>query len=871
MLIMALAWLLTVNGRYLQHHPQIGWLTTGVAFGAVTIACMTLPLTPVTGLPLDARSVVLFAAGMSVGLASGGVALMVTLVYLIFDGTFSAVVVLSMLLPFAVGIAVHYNKGVSYIPLKRWYLLPIILLAHLLNLAVIYLAVDTELQSALISFLPSFLILRVLLTYLLLFILNDIQLRQKEQQVLQDRKAKLIAITSALPDTMNIIDKNGYYIDLISNHNELTPNAVARSVGKHLRDIYLPEQAEHLLDFITKTIEQKKVTQSTYELDTPQGRRIFESVAQVIESREYELPAVVILSRDITERIKNETDLRIAAVAFDSFQGLLVTDKSNNILRANEAFTKVTGYSEVEVLGKTPSIFSSGRHDIKFYQKMWYAINTQGHWQGEIYDKRKSGQIYPQWLSISAVTDNNGQISHYVAAINDISEYREREKKIHELAYYDSLTGLDNRSSLLNSINNAKSALVENELHSALIFIDIDNFKNINDMWGHAVGDEFLLNIAQQLSEVISNKDALARIGSDQFVLLMSKRSNDKQVYREQLEDFSKMLLTMLKQPYTHGSQSLHSSASLGLTVIDDANHSAEHLLHQAELAMYSAKDTGRGGYCFYDPQMQDAISERLLLEEDIIRGINNKEFGVYFQAQFNSQNHLVGAEALVRWDHPQRGILTPAAFIDVAQAAGVMNRIDKLVLLRACEQMVCWEKDVILKEITVSVNISSAQLYQTDFVADVLEVLKSTGANPNLLKIELTESMLVTDMQQAIVRMSSLKEYGIRFAIDDFGTGYSSLHYLQMLPLDQLKIDQSFVQRLPEDTNSLAIIRAVLAMATSLELEVIAEGVETEAQRDMLLANGCHLYQGYLFAKPVPALALNNASSEANSLALRQ
>ena len=422
------------------------------------------------------------------------------------------------------------------------------------------------------------------------------------------------------------------------------------------------------------------------------------------------------------------------------------------------------------------------------------------------------------------------------------------------MAYYDSLTGLPNRRLLLTSIRKTQRESASNHKLGAVIFIDLDQFKNINDLWGHAVGDKLLLHVGRQLSKVLTEQDSLARLGSDQFVLVLSAQADNQSQLMARLERHGQMLLNMLDQPYVHGEQKLRSSACIGMVVLDGFAEEPEELVRQAELAMYAAKDAGKGERRFFDPHMQEAISQRLLLEEDIIRGLEAREFCVFFQAQFNHDEQLIGVEALVRWRHPDRGLLSPFAFIEVAEAAGIMNQIDKVVLMRSCEQMARWARLPAFSDITVSVNISPAQLYQHGFVEEVLKVVSDTGADPKRLKLEITESMLVTDMEQAIARMRQLKQAGIRFSIDDFGTGYSSLQYLQQLPLDQLKIDQSFVRGLPEDTSSLAIIRAVIAMATSLGLEVIAEGVETEVQRDILLANGCSLYQGYLYAKPLPA-----------------
>lgn len=856
MLILALGWLLAMNVRTMQAYPRLLPLTTGSWFGVITIACMSLPFNIGPGVILDVGDAVIFVAGLFGSLLSGGLALLLAAAFKYWQGgadTFITIVSMTLALTF--GFGCQFLERKTRFSFSLWSLLPVSLLLHGMSIALLYMKVETQLRPHLLSMTLPFLVIAVPLTLILIFIVSDAERRQQEQQALRESQARLLAITSALPDMMSVVDEDGVYLEIKTGNDIHFQNQEdTRRVGKNIREVYSAQHAQRLLAFISRTIVDKKVTQLIFELEIDGSAKIFESVAQVLEESIEGKRAVVILTRDISERVKDETDLRIAAVAFDSFQGMLVTDKDNRILRVNRAFTKVTGYSQEEVLGKQPAIFSSGRHDKAFYKKMWHDINHKGFWHGEIYDKRKSGQIYPQYLSISAVKDDKDRVSHYVASINDISMQKESAKKIHDLAYYDSLTGLPNRRLLITSIRQVQTESQQTHKLGAVIFIDLDQFKNINDFWGHAVGDKLLQHVAQQLSKTLTEQDTLARLGSDQFVLVLGAKSDDKAQLLTRLEQKSSMLLSMLDQPYTHGEQALRSSACLGVVELDGFNQPAEELLRQAEFAMYAAKDEGKNRCRFFDPSMQAAISERLLLEEDITRGLAAREFCVYFQAQFNSKEQLIGAEALVRWRHPERGLLAPGAFIEVAEAAGIMSKIDRVVLLRACEQMARWSTLDQFDDITISVNISPAQLYQHGFVDEVLKVLRDTGADPKRLKLELTESMLVTDMHQAIARMRQLKEHGIRFSIDDFGTGYSSLQYLQQLPLDQLKIDQSFVRRLPEDTSSLAIIRAVTAMAKSLELEVIAEGVETQAQRDLLLENGCLLYQGYLYAKPLPA-----------------
>ncbi|ART79613.1 putative bifunctional diguanylate cyclase/phosphodiesterase [Oceanisphaera avium] len=865
-LILAFGWLITTNMRQLQAYPRLMPISSGVWFGLITIGCMSLPFSIGPGVLLDVGDSVIFVAGLFGGVLTGGLALLLASVFKVwFNDSDTLVSIISMSFALIFGLLIKLALIRTRFTLSLRYLIPVSLVLNVVSISLIYYHVEPQLKAHVLSMALPFLVVAIPLTLMLIYIIKDTEHRQYEQQALKNSQARLLAITSAIPDMMSVIDEHGRYLEIMADNIIFSDNKDVRRIGKSLHDVYPLEHAERVLDFIQRTLHEKKVLHLLFDLRFDDGLHHFESVAQVLPTPANEPRAVVVLTRDISERVQDDTDLRIAAVAFESFQGMLVTDRHNRILRVNHAFTKVTGYSQAEVLGKTPSIFSSGQHDKSFYKEMWQSIQHQGHWQGEIYDKRKSGQVYPQWLSITAVKDNNQDISHYVASITDLSAEKDNAKKIHHLAYYDSLTGLPNRRFLINTIKEMQKLSASQQRLGALIFLDLDHFKNINDLWGHATGDKLLRHVAHQLSKMLSAQDCLARLGSDQFVLLLNLQASDDVELKNSLAQKISELRDLLDFAYVHGEQTLRTSACLGTVSVDGVKEPAEELLRQAELAMYAAKDIGRGEHCFFDPAMQEAISQRLLLEEDIVRGLAAKEFGVYFQPQFNDEHQLIGVESLVRWHHFERGLLSPFAFIEVAEAAGIMKKIDEVVMLRACEQMAAWSTVAGLSDITVSINVSPAQLYQTGFVEEVLAVVKQTGADLRRLKLEITESMLVTDMNQAISRMRELKAAGIRFSIDDFGTGYSSLQYLQQLPLDQLKIDQSFVRGLPEDASSLAIIRAVIAMAHSLGLEVIAEGVETQTQRDILLANGCQLYQGYLYAKPLPAakiaelVAINN------------
>ncbi|WP_116472696.1 EAL domain-containing protein [Zobellella maritima] len=853
-LLLALCWLLTYNVRLWDGRPWARRLVSGLLYGSMTIVCMWNSYAMAPGVLLDARDVVLAMAGLFGGPVVGVMAGLMAAAYRWWLGGVGAPPgILLMAWASGAGLVLRYLIGQGWLKLNiRSLLLLSLVIYGGEQLSYLSLPAEIWLQSRSVV-VPLML---VALIVLLGLVLQDAQNHRQMELTLSTSEARLRAITGAIPDQLLVIDDEGYYLEVASAAPASRPEESVRHRGRRVQDLLVTAEAERVMAFIRDTLARNTPHSIVYRLDGPGGGRVCEGHAQTLHGLPKGQSAVVMIVRDITERVKAETELRVAAAAFDSSQGMLITDADNRILRVNRQFTEITGYTAAEVLGSTPGMLSSGRHTPAFYQQMWNCIQGTGNWQGEIYNKRKSGEVYPQWLTISSVKNKQGQVSHYVAAISDISQRKADEQQINRLAFYDVLTGLANRRLLAERLKQGQTS-GRHQVSGALIYIDLDNFKDINDLWGHGAGDQTLLQVAQRLSNAVRETDTVARLGGDEFAVLLTDWPHQPGGEEGRLEQMAGRLLDTLLQPYVFEQNSLHLSASLGLVLFDSDPPPLEELLQRAELAMYQAKAEGKSRLCSFDADMQAAVTRRLQLEKDVIRGLELNEFGIYLQAQVSEHQGVSGAEALVRWYHPERGLLAPGAFIEVAESAGLMGRIDSRVLLLACEQLAVWSRQPALAELTLSVNLSASELYRPGFVEEVLDVLAQTGANPARLKLELTESMLLNDMPTAIARMTMLKDRGVRFAVDDFGTGYSSLLYLQQLPLDQLKIDQSFVRALPDDHNSLEIVRTIIALARSLGMEVIAEGVETQAQRQTLLASGCHLYQGYLFARPEPAQLL--------------
>jgi len=557
---------------------------------------------------------------------------------------------------------------------------------------------------------------------------------------------------------------------------------------------------------------------------------------------------------DITEQKAAEADLRIAAAAFESQESMMITDADNVILRVNQAFTGITGYTAAEAVGNTPHMLSSGRHPPEFYRDMWDSINRTGAWNGEVWNRRKNGDIYPIWLTISAVRSTDGSVTHYVGSHIDITERKAAEEKINELAFFDPLTGLPNRRLLLDRLHQALASSTRSKRHGALLFADLDNFKTLNDTKGHDVGDLLLQQVAQRLVSCVREGDTVARLGGDEFVLMLEDLSDDEQEAATQTEAVGEKILAVLNQPYQLAGAEHRSTPSIGIALFADHQGTMDELLKRADLAMYQAKAAGRNTLRFFDPEMQAVVMTRAALEADMREAILKGQFVLHYQAQIVGEGRLTGAEVLVRWQHPQRGLVSPAEFIPLAEDTGLILPLGQWVLETACAQLAAWTHRPELAHLTIAVNVSTRQFNTPDFVEQVLAVLDRSGANPQLLKLELTESLLAHNVEDIIVKMNALKQRGIGFSLDDFGTGYSSLSYLKRLPLDQLKIDQGFVRHILSDPNDAAIAKMVVALAESMGLAVIAEGVELSAQRDFLALQGCHAYQGYLFSRPLPA-----------------
>ncbi|MBK9443742.1 MAG: EAL domain-containing protein [Comamonadaceae bacterium] len=561
---------------------------------------------------------------------------------------------------------------------------------------------------------------------------------------------------------------------------------------------------------------------------------------------------------DITERKQAEEALRIAATAFESQQGMVITDAQRMILRVNQAFTSITNYSDKEAVGQYPRMLKSGRHDSAFYAAMTQALEQDGTWAGEIWNRRKNGEIYPEWLSISAVKDADGLTSHFVAIFSDISERINALAQIDTLAFYDPLTQLPNRRLLLDRLEQALHASTRHARNSALLFVDLDNFKTLNDTLGHHQGDLLLAQVALRLKTCIREGDTVARLGSDEFVVMLENLSEDDIDAATQAETVADNILNAFQQDFWLDQGSHHATPSIGITLFGgDSLQSSEQPLRHAELAMFQAKAAGRNTLRFFDARMQAEVSAHAALEADLREAVQQQQFLLHYQPQVVGAGRITGVEALVRWQHPQRGMVSPAEFIPLAEESGLILPIGQWVLETACAQLTAWAQQPELAHLTVAVNVSARQFKQEDFVDSVLATLARTQANPKRLKLELTESMLIDDVEAIIAKMGLLKAHGVAFSLDDFGTGYSSLAYLKRLPLDQLKIDQGFVRNIVTDPNDAVIARMVVLLAESMGLSVIAEGVELQAQADFLAHQGCHAYQGYLFSRPLPLAAL--------------
>ncbi|GJI94058.1 hypothetical protein RugamoR57_07760 [Duganella caerulea] len=562
------------------------------------------------------------------------------------------------------------------------------------------------------------------------------------------------------------------------------------------------------------------------------------------------------ISLDITDSQHAAEQLRIAAVAFESQEAMLITDSHNVIIRVNLAFSASSGYDASEVLGRTPKMLQAGRHDEAFYADMWHTIHQRGAWQGELWVRRKSNEVYPAWTTISAIRDPQGRICHYVWAQTDISARKKAEEEIRQLAFFDPLTRLPNRRLLLDRLRHVIGNARRNGKFSALMFIDLDNFKLLNDTLGHDQGDRLLQQVAERLPACVRAGDTVARLGGDEFVVVLEELDTDSQAAALHAQAVGEDILAELNRPYQLAGRSCRCSPSIGITMFSDHNVSVDDLLKRADLAMYQAKKHGRNTARFFEENMQVAVDTRVQLEHELHEALSHGQFELYYQAQVDHANQVTGAEALLRWIHPQRGIVEPEQFIGLAEDTGFIVPLGRWVLQQACAQLSTWRGLPVLGGLSVAVNISSRQFLQADFVEQVLRTVERSGADPCKLKLELTESMLLKDVTGVIAKMETLRRHGISLSLDDFGTGYSSLSYLKRLPLDQLKIDRSLACDLQSDPDDAAIARIILTLGQSLGLSIVAEGVETEAQRHFLAALDCRLYQGYLFSRPLPEQA---------------
>ncbi|MBU2569287.1 MAG: EAL domain-containing protein [Gammaproteobacteria bacterium] len=646
----------------------------------------------------------------------------------------------------------------------------------------------------------------------------DWQRVQNEQDFLQalDTRPDLILTDWCLPKFSGL-----KVLELLHNRdNDIPVVVVSGSIGEEIAIDALQKGA---FDYVLK--------------DRP--ARLGAAIRHALEEKEL---------RD--ERKRYLEKLRLADQVFESTgEGIIVTDIDANIVAVNPAFEQITGYTKIEVLGKNPRILKSNHQDRSFFFELWNTLLGTGHWRGEVWNRRKNGEVYPEWLTISAVKNSEGTTTHFVGVFNDISSVKEAQAQLDFLAHHDALTRLPNRTLFRDRLGHALIHAQRENKNLAVLFLDLDRFKTINDTLGHPVGDDLLKEAAERMQQAIRADDTLARLGGDEFVLLLE---DDSTAHHAVI--VAHKLLQIFNRPMFIDDHTLTVTASIGIALFPQDGKDVDTLLKHADLAMYQAKQQGRNTYQFFSSGLTTGAFERLIMENALRGAVARNELLLYYQPQINLLDRtLAGVEALVRWQHAELGLVSPGQFIPLAEDMGIIGEIGEWVLNEAVRQMAEWQADGFDVPLA-SVNLSVQQIDREDLAGQISAALERVNIPAKHLELEVTESMIMRQPEQAMRILDNLRQQGISLSIDDFGTGYSSLAYLKNLPLDRLKIDQSFVQDIGRDKHGEAIVRVIISLARNLGLEAVAEGVESEEQAQFLEREGCNIAQGYLFARPMPA-----------------
>jgi diguanylate cyclase (GGDEF)-like protein/PAS domain S-box-containing protein len=573
------------------------------------------------------------------------------------------------------------------------------------------------------------------------------------------------------------------------------------------------------------------------------------------------IDGVVAITNDTTERqraqrqlLESLREISELKAALDAHAIVAVTDARGVITRVNDKFCNISQYSRDELIGQTHRIINSGHHPRSFFVDLWRTISAGQAWHGEICNKAKDGSLYWVYTTIVPFVGLDGIPLQYIAIRADITQRKRAEQEAQRLAFHDELTALPNRRLLRDRLGQAIASAARDSIHGALLLMDLDNFKEVNDTLGHSQGDELLRQVSARLLQGVRQSDTVARLGGDEFVLLVGDLGHDVDVASARAGDLGEKIRQSMTMPYDLNGHCIDITSSIGVVLFRNTTDEPEELIKQADMALYRAKASGRNRLSFFDPDLQSDVTTRALLVRDLRQVLDRAELRLHYQPIVDARRHIRGVEALVRWQHPTRGMVSPASFIPLAEQTNLIQPIGQWVLNVACTQLASWAAHPVRSHWTVAVNVSERQFCDAGFVESVQRALEGSGADPRLLRLEITESLLHNDLDMTLAKMDALRRQGVKFSLDDFGTGYSSLSYLKKLPLHQLKIDKSFVDDVLTDASDAAIVRTMVSLAGNLQMGVVAEGVETEAQMDFLVRCGCQGFQGYLYSRPVPA-----------------